>query len=110
MEALTPDQVKNGVMFAFHRFLSRYFDVPEPLRIIYSKWNSNPFSRGSYSSRSPLTDARGGSAFDMSLPLNNTAGKPVVLFAGEATHPKYYSAVHGAVETGWREAERLMNL
>jgi hypothetical protein len=31
----------------------------------------------------------------------------VLLFAGEATHSSYYSTVHGAIESGWREAERL---
>ncbi|GFU06879.1 hypothetical protein NPIL_304162 [Nephila pilipes] len=32
---------------------------------------------------------------------------PVLLFAGEATHDKYFSTVHGAYETGLREAERI---
>jgi monoamine oxidase len=31
----------------------------------------------------------------------------VLLFAGEATHSSYYSTVHGAIESGWREAKRL---
>jgi hypothetical protein len=30
-----------------------------------------------------------------------------LLFAGEATHSSYFSTVHGAIETGWREAKRI---
>lgn len=39
----------------------------------------------------------------------NQKQKPTIQFAGEATHPYYYSTVHGAVETGYREAERLIS-
>ncbi|PSN36046.1 Peroxisomal N(1)-acetyl-spermine/spermidine oxidase [Blattella germanica] len=34
----------------------------------------------------------------------------VLLFAGEATHSTHFSTVHGAIETGWREAERIIKL
>ncbi len=36
--------------------------------------------------------------------------KPKILFAGEATHLRYYSTVHGAYLSGKREAKRLLNL
>ena len=47
------------------------------------------------------------SAADLAHPLYNGMGKPIVHFAGEATHDHYYSTVHGAIETGLREAKRL---
>jgi len=33
-----------------------------------------------------------------------------LFFAGEATHGHFYSTVHGAVESGWREADRILQL
>lgn len=44
---------------------------------------------------------------DLAKPLV-ADGREVVLFAGEATHSCYFSTVHGAVESGWREADRLI--
>jgi monoamine oxidase len=32
-----------------------------------------------------------------------------LLFAGEATHPKFYSTMHGARSSGLREAERVLH-
>jgi monoamine oxidase len=32
---------------------------------------------------------------------------PRIQFAGEATHEKFYSTVHGALESGIREATKL---
>ena len=29
-------------------------------------------------------------------------------FAGEATNPSHFSTVHGAIESGWREAENII--
>lgn len=34
----------------------------------------------------------------------------VILFAGEATSPDRYSVVDGAIESGWREADRIIHL
>jgi len=35
---------------------------------------------------------------------------PKVLFAGEATTDPYYSTVHGALDSGAREAMRIIKL
>lgn len=43
----------------------------------------------------------------MSL-LSDVSVEQRVLFAGEATHPGFFFSSHGAVETGIREAKRIL--
>ncbi|CAN0358948.1 unnamed protein product, partial [Phaeothamnion confervicola] len=38
----------------------------------------------------------------------SAGGAPRLLFAGEATHPAFFSTAHGAFETGQREAARVI--
>lgn len=110
MELLSDEEIQKGVMYVFNEFIGGRINYTTPNRIMPSRWDSNPHFRGSYTSRSVETDLNNAFAFDMSLPMNSTSGRPAVLFAGESSHPKFYSAVHGAIETGYREAQRLINL
>ncbi|KAL6049940.1 Peroxisomal N(1)-acetyl-spermine/spermidine oxidase-like [Balamuthia mandrillaris] len=105
--------------------------VPLPKKLMRSRWYSDPQFRGSYS-----FIAVGSSVADVQLlgaPLYASSSKegtderrwseevkeeehtkvqedkvPRVLFAGEATHPKFFSTTHGAYLSGQREAERLL--
>nr|XP_022902073.1 uncharacterized protein LOC111414853 [Onthophagus taurus] len=43
---------------------------------------------------------------DLEKSLKNQNGKNVIFFAGEATYPIHYGSVHGAIHTGFREAEK----
>lgn len=85
-------------------------DIPKPLRILRSSWGSNPYIRGSYSFT--RVGSSGGDCERLAMPLpyaNITKAPPLqVLFAGEATHRKYYSTTHGALLSGQREANRLI--
>lgn len=87
-------------------------DIPKPWRILRSSWGSNPFIRGSYSFT--RVGSSGGDFERLAMPLpdaNSTKGSPLqVLFAGEATHRKYYSTTHGALLSGQREANRLIEM
>jgi spermine oxidase len=109
METLNNDKILEGCLFLFNKFIGSKMPWTKPKNMIVSRWNSNPHFRGSYSFRSVTTDFLKTSARDLSIPLHDSLGKPVVCFAGEATHDHYYSTVHGALESGRREADRLAN-
>ncbi|XP_022227123.2 spermine oxidase [Drosophila obscura] len=105
METLTEEKVLEGLLWLLHKFLP--FDVPHPKRFLRTQWHANPNFRGSYTFRSTYTEELRTGAWDLEAPLLDIGGRPRLQFAGESTHKHYYSTVHGAVETGWREAERL---
>uniref|UniRef100_A0A182LTM5 Amine oxidase n=1 Tax=Anopheles culicifacies TaxID=139723 RepID=A0A182LTM5_9DIPT len=109
MERASDEDVRRACMFLLRKFM-KGCTIPEPVRFQRTSWYSNPNFRGSYTFRSMTTDLLNTSASHLAIPLTNTCGMPVVQFAGEATHDHYYSTVHGAVETGWREANRLIDL
>uniref|UniRef100_A0A182QD83 Amine oxidase n=1 Tax=Anopheles farauti TaxID=69004 RepID=A0A182QD83_9DIPT len=109
MERASDEDVRRSCMFLLRKFMKGCI-IPEPVRFQRTTWYSNPNFRGSYTFRSLTTDLLNTSASHLAIPLTNTCGMPVVQFAGEATHDHYYSTVHGAVETGWREANRLIDL
>lgn len=109
MEVLDDKTVLDGCMMLFEKFLGKKMTWTRPIKIHTTKWYSNKNFRGSYSFRSVKTDLLKTSANDLAQPLYSSVGKPQVLFAGEATHDHYYSTVHGAIESGWREAKRLLD-
>lgn len=80
--------------------------------IFRSQWYSNPHFRGVYSFQTVKCKRGSGITSENILaePLTNAENKPIVQFAGEATHPHYFSTVHGAIETGYREADVLIGL
>ncbi|KAI5698135.1 hypothetical protein M8J75_002158 [Diaphorina citri] len=108
MESLTDKQVQIEVMKAFRFFLGAKYTIPEPARILTTSWGSNKHFRGSYSIRTLTTERLNTSAAELGAPVSNGMGKPVLLFAGEATSEDQYATVNGAIETGWREADRIL--
>ncbi|XP_055628086.1 spermine oxidase-like isoform X2 [Toxorhynchites rutilus septentrionalis] len=109
METLPEQEVVHGLLYVLRKFLVM-FRVPEAKSFTRSTWYANPNFRGSYTSRSMVSDSLNAKAADLAIPLVDSSGNPVVQFAGEATHPEYYSTVQGAIGSGWREAERIIEL
>lgn len=99
LEDKTDEQLVAGMM----RQLRRMFgdDIPDPTGFVTTRWNQDPYSLGAYS-HCPV--GQRGDAFD-------TLGEPVediLFFAGEATDEDNPATVTGALNSGLREANRIM--
>ncbi|KAG7190623.1 hypothetical protein KM043_006707 [Ampulex compressa] len=108
-ELLSESDIFDGITLMLEMFLGKAYNVIKPDRILRSKWYTDECFRGCYSFRSMTTEEMNVRATDLSDPITTDNNKPILLFAGEATHEHYYSTVHGAVETGFREADRLID-
>lgn len=110
MESHSLEEVKKGTMKVLQKFLGHKYLIPEPVEVLRSCWGTNSHYRGSYSYRRMASDSLNVTAADLAKPVTDGKGREIILFAGEATHDHYYSTVHGALETGWREADRIMKM
>lgn len=106
-----PDAPKNCLRLSSkHHFILLLFSKHNfRLYSLRTQWYSNPHFRGSYPSISVVTEAMKASSESLAEPLLNVDDKrPVIQFAGDVTHSHYYSTVNGAIESGRREADRLI--
>ncbi|XP_013134789.1 PREDICTED: possible lysine-specific histone demethylase 1-like isoform X3 [Papilio polytes] len=108
VEKLPEDVVKRKCIELLQRFLGANTTVPEPTGMLRTTWFTNPYTRGSYSYDSVTSMKYPNSRADLGKPLVDSAGVPKVLFAGEATDLTHFSTVHGASDSGFREAMRLL--
>lgn len=104
METLKMNVVADTCTSVLRQFLADPY-VPKPKACIFTAWNSQPMSLGSYSSI-----AVGGQQSHIEKlaeplfqrPNNRT---PVVAFGGEHCHPSFYSTGHGAYLSGRSAAQ-----
>lgn len=76
-----------------------------------SYWYNNPHFNGTYSFETVKSHSLCQDTCQeiLTTPLIDQQHRPIVQFAGEATSPHHFSTVHGAVETGFREAKRIID-
>jgi len=101
MEALNDTQTVDLAMGALRKVFGPA--APDPTDFRITRWMSDPFSAGSYSTMPP------GGNYEMYDDL----AKPVkkrLFFAGEATNRQHMATVHGAYLSGVREANRIAKL
>ena len=77
-------------------------NVPNPINVKVTRWNKDPFARGSYSTFQQATQL--GDRAILREPVSNNK----LMFAGEATVDSGFSQVTGAFASGTREADRLI--
>jgi len=78
--------------------------VPDPEGFVFTRWASDPFSRGSYSFIG--VGASNDSRRDLAEPLGDSRVDRV-FFAGEATSTGHAATVHGAYLSGRRVADEV---
>jgi monoamine oxidase len=99
IEDLSDDEIANRAMDMLRRVYGEH--IPEPEEVLVTRWGKDHFSFGSYSSI-----YLGASPDDRSAlaePLDN-----VLFFAGEATSVDYAATVHGALLSGRRAAQEII--
>ena len=107
MEGLEEDIVKSRCLEVLSCFLKTK-NLPAVKRFTRSTWRKNQYSLGSY-----CYIAVGGSSEDiehLADPVHDEDEKPVLLFAGEACHPSFYSSSHCALLSGEKEAQRILDM
>lgn len=108
METLSEQEVTHAITQLIRRFTGN--PTITPRRVLRSQWFHDPWTCGSYSYPSKGCSMQDLENMMEPLPLKGSQSQPLqVLFAGEATHPSYFSTVHGALLSGMREADRLIS-
>ena len=91
-----------------HRALTSWLGLepPPPAAVHVTRWASDPFSRGSYSHMiTGLSDHEHREEFQR--PVRGSHGGEL-RFAGEHTSRNHFATVHGALLSGWREADGIL--
>ncbi|KAL1501749.1 hypothetical protein ABEB36_007021 [Hypothenemus hampei] len=95
IETFSDEKVLRGQSYVLDKLFSRHFNVSQPHQILRTKWLNNPNFLGTYSYESVVENPnRTIYQEKLERPLTNKNNKPTILFAGEATHPYYFSIVH----------------
>lgn len=77
METLDTDLLEATLIQVLQKFVGGVFRVPDPIRIMRSKWKSNPYVRGSYSFRTVQSEEKNVSAAQLAEPIRDSSNKPV---------------------------------
>lgn len=105
-EEISDSKLIDDCMWLLEKFLEK--PLPRPIEMKRTQWLTNRNFLGSYSYLSIASEKAEATPNDLAQSLMNSHNKPIVFFAGEATHETYSSYSHGAILSGWRAADELI--
>ena len=102
-DTLDDEQIKDDI----GRLLSLFQDkpVPTPDHLYRHRWSLDEFALGAYSTPSIQSSE---ATFEVTGKPVPSEDNPRLMFAGEATDPVFWSFLHGARDSGGREAKRIL--
>ena len=107
-EQLSDEQIMEDCIWLLEKYLSKSVSITKLTNIKTTKWMTNENFLGVYSC--PATTASIDVApKDLANPIVNQMQKPCIMFAGEATHTTLTGLGNAAIETGWREGQRIVD-
>jgi len=106
-EGLPAEEIADTCTRLLRMFLQDPY-VPKPKKVVRTRWRTEPFTRGSYASIGVTGTQQDVENLGKPIYANPHDCKPVLLFAGEATHPTFYSTAHGAYLSGRTAAQLLL--
>lgn len=104
-ESYEDSKIIADCMWLLDKFLGK--SSKQPISMARTRWMTNENFLGSYTH--PSTRGGADASKSLSEPILNNVGKPSLLFAGEATSESFMGYVHGAMQTGKRVAQELID-
>lgn len=101
MEGMSDNAVEAAAMQRLRQAYGIF--TPSPISRVITRWNNDPYARGSYSYMKLETNL--GDRAILREPVGDR-----LLFAGEATMDFGFAQVPGAYSSGLREADRLIQV
>ncbi|XP_037035290.1 spermine oxidase-like [Bradysia coprophila] len=107
-EEISDEQLIDDCVWLMQTFLGP--TIPRPINMRRNRWLSNKYFFGTYSYASMDTETHNVTfGKDLAETLYSSSNKPAVLIAGEATEEVNSGYVHGAVASGWRAANEILD-
>ncbi|XP_014258665.1 peroxisomal N(1)-acetyl-spermine/spermidine oxidase-like [Cimex lectularius] len=109
LESLSDVQIAQDITSVHRKFLNNP-ELPYPVNVQRSKWSSSPFFAGAKSYFGLNTTLQTQCEIGKPVPDGCCNELPVLCFAGEATAIGAHGTVHGARNSGLREADRIISM